>query len=310
MAPEGKLKRGDADKKLTKAVVADLSFALDDARSFRNTLIDEGHVHLHSVKATVWYSISEQGRAALRELELYIPLKPVARGKVTDADPALREKQVALVLLQLLEAPEGGCTAAEAKNLRNIDATVNTATARHLRGQMILGGELTVQRTARSEKFALADSGRQHLALMNFDGFRELKFKGTALTALLRGRRSIGIPPQPTSVEHPAEQRPEREVPRLLPRAELEREILGACESLQRELQTRLVPIHAVRDVIRERFGEAAAAHATFDEVVMGFRVTGMLNVISISDRSRATDAQLRDSITSVGETFFYLEKA
>ena len=71
-----------------------------------------------------------------------------------------------------------------------------------------------------------------------------------------------------------------------------------------------MVPIHELRKGVSERFGPQAASHAVLDELLLNLRRTKKAKLVPIDDRSRATPAQLQDSVFAVGETFFYMEKA
>ncbi len=71
-----------------------------------------------------------------------------------------------------------------------------------------------------------------------------------------------------------------------------------------------LVPIHEVRAAVRKQFGETAARHDVFDEVVLGLWRTQKLRLTPITDHAKATPDQLQDAIPGVGEILFYLEPA
>lgn len=70
-----------------------------------------------------------------------------------------------------------------------------------------------------------------------------------------------------------------------------------------------LIPIHAVRAAIRAKYGEVAASHEAFDEMLHVLRRGGKYRLVPVSDRSRHTDQQLKDGIDSAVGTLFYVER-
>jgi len=136
---------------------------------------------------------------------------------------------------------------------------------------------------------------------------------GAALTRLLRAAReglvtspNVSIPelPAPLTQSPPLESAPSESTP-----GDLESAVTRIFTELlnERYANTGLVPIHEVRTTIRQRFGMTVASHEVFDDVLFGMRRSKKVALLSISDRSSATEEQLRDSIVGVGETFFYL---
>jgi hypothetical protein len=79
---------------------------------------------------------------------------------------------------------------------------------------------------------------------------------------------------------------------------------------LMREKYSRLkmVPIHEVRKVIRETYGDKAASHEVFDELLKEIRWKDKNIVITtIADTIMHTKEQLDDSIDSLSDTLFYI---
>jgi hypothetical protein len=91
---------------------------------------------------------------------------------------------------------------------------------------------------------------------------------------------------------------------------DLERVIMEVFEQLRREKfgHTRLVPIHAIRSVIKERFGDQAARHDTLDETIKRLWRGGRLNLLPINDATGVSVEEMNDSIPGTAETWFYLE--
>lgn len=131
------------------------------------------------------------------------------------------------------------------------------------------------------------------------------------LVAFAQGRGSVerGTPtPTPTPEPVPAP-RPAagRQSP---PQADLESAVMSEFKDLLNEEHTitGMVPIHQVRDRIRAKFGDEAASHKNFNEVVLNLWRQGKLRMHSLEDAGAATLKQRQDSIPGVGETLFYLE--
>lgn len=75
---------------------------------------------------------------------------------------------------------------------------------------------------------------------------------------------------------------------------------------------TGMAPIHEVREHIRKKFGDHAAAHENFDPAVMRMRYADKVRAVPISDASRLgadRDKFVRGGIPGQGETFGYLSK-
>jgi len=69
----------------------------------------------------------------------------------------------------------------------------------------------------------------------------------------------------------------------------------------------RMVPIHAIRAELRRQL--PGMTDQQLNDQLLDMRRQGKVRLVSITDRSRATEQQLRDSVFSVGETFFYVER-
>src|SRR5262249_14780499 len=78
----------------------------------------------------------------------------------------------------------------------------------------------------------------------------------------------------------------------------------------ERHAVTGLVPIWEVRQEIGRRFGDEAARHDIFDELVLQLWREGKARLTAISDLSKATPQQLQGAIPGSGNTLFYIEAA
>jgi DNA-binding PadR family transcriptional regulator len=68
-----------------------------------------------------------------------------------------------------------------------------------------------------------------------------------------------------------------------------------------------LIPIHAVRRVVREQFDAEAASHPVFDALVKQMRSDGQIRLIAITDIRDASPEEMADSIPGVNEALFYI---
>lgn len=298
-APNGTRSRADADKRTPKPLREELSLTPAAADAWRGALRDRGLVREVGEKV-VSHAITDAGREWLREHDVFIPLAP-ARGRVGPApDAAVADARTAWVMLQLLDAPAEGASATTL-NKRPGPARLglNSATARRVRGELVVRRMVAVSRTLRSERFALTPAGLTYLTGLSFDGLGTLKIAAPALTRLLQAARGASAPP-PTGPTAPPP----------VPPAQLEEVVVGIFQELlgQKYAALQMVPIHEIRAAVAARCGPDAASHAVLDGLLLDLRRAKKVGLVSISDRSRATPEQLRDSVAGVGETFFYVE--
>lgn len=140
------------------------------------------------------------------------------------------------------------------------------------------------------------------------------RLKADRVSALLAYARGAG--PQRSAVDRIAGTAPTEPAPEPPPVAaatpapakSMPEAIHDIVDSLKaKHAATGLVPVHEIRDEVERLFGPAAARDA-FDNAMLDHRRTGALDLVSISDRSRATPDQLRKSVHAVGEQFFYVK--
>ncbi len=305
-APKGGLTASAADK-ITPAIQKELELTPEGAKRLREELAQEGMASSSKVGRSLKTEITDAGRELLREIGRFIPLQP-ARGEVIEADERISRSREAYLLLQLLQVPESGATASELNKKPGPGfLELNSATARHVRGQLVVRELVDIHRSARSEKFTLNPSAARHLAALSFDNFEKLEINGRALTALLAAAREGTLA---VAAREPAT--PSTKLVKATPSSEdLETAVTEIFEVLLRErfANIRMVPIHEVRTAMAERFGPPTASHGVFDEVMHDLRRSGKARLIPIDDRSRATEQQLRDSIDAPVGTLFYVEK-
>lgn len=68
------------------------------------------------------------------------------------------------------------------------------------------------------------------------------------------------------------------------------------------------VEIHQLRDQIREQFGDSAARHDVFNDILRQMESDGKIRLVPISDLSESSEEQLQSSIPGIDETLYYIE--
>ena len=231
---------------------------------------------------------------------------PAPAGKPAPASKeTLRRAREAYLLLKLFQSAKRTLWGSDAHaSSKKEPLKLNHATCWQIRGELSRAGHVALNWDGKEGSYTLTPSGVRYLTTLPFDELGEMKIKGAVLTELLaaarEGERSTthGGSPPPAGSALTAEQ--------------LETAVTDTFHDLLRGefAGLQMVPIHELRRVVAERFGPHAASHSAFDERLLDLRRTDKLRLISIDDRSRATPDQLRNSISAVGETFFYAEKA
>lgn len=248
------------------------------------------------------YALTDAGAERLKRSRATYPVLPPLGNPESPDDAAMREKWEAFVLLRLTEGEQFtlGESAAFAGGYPK-GSKLNEATAWVLYAEFVKSGRLTARWNGTEGEYALTPAGLRYLAGLSFDGFDTLDIKGTALTALLAARGGAAPSTSPVAPTQAG-----------TPPADLEAAVMDVFHRLLRErhANVRMVPIHEVRAAVRERFGDRAASREVFNELLLDLRRAKKVRLVSIDDRSRATEQQLQDSVFAVGETFFYMETA
>jgi predicted transcriptional regulator len=279
------------------------------ARAVLTDLALRGDVRVHREADSEAYSLTTGGGELLGRLRAACPVLPPTGRPMPAPNESVRQGREAFVLLRLLQSAEYTLWASDAavgsypKPLR-----LNHATAWTVRSELVRSGHLAVQWDGKEGCYTLTPSGKRYLTTLPFDALEEVKVKGSALTDLLAAARDGA---RPAAGEKPTRSEPQTPRPTLTD-VHLEAAVMEVFHELLRERFTVLdmVPVHEIRGEVARRFGAQAASHAVLDETLLGLRRAKKLRLISISDRSRATPEQLQDSVSAVGETFFYAEKA
>ena len=133
-------------------------------------------------------------------------------------------------------------------------------------------------------------AARQHDAV-NF------KLRGDTLNALLRAAR--GSAPPAAAIES---------VPHRRELAAHEIETIIEELGSDRFAGKDLIPIHAVRRTVRERFGDEAAGHPVLDPMLKRLRSEGRFRLVAITDYRDATQQELDDAIPGLNEILFYMD--
>jgi predicted transcriptional regulator len=327
-APDQKLGAGEANRKLSQAARKTLHLTNAVANRLRQELVQEGLLETTRQGRKVVYGLTERGREHVRTLER--PLlpgrageKPVDESSMSDE---LRGFQRAYLLLQLFLAEGWTLTRKEANDrlTRTVQQKLGlTKTlANRRRTTLAEQGYVRVTRVGRTEQYELTDDGLDYLSATEQPPSFEFRIRGEHLNALLEAARASAAEAGstraewagPTGAGAAGPDRPEaQEVPTERSPEQLREAVLAEFEELRRETYSRtgLVPIHAVRARIAEKYGERAAEHDVLDEQIRELWREGRLGVVPLSDPQSASGQQLDSSLPGTGnEMFFYLEAA
>lgn len=302
---------GNLNKKIPAAVRRSLELTNPAANRVRDELAADGLLRKAKAGRTTTFALTDDGRAFLDHHRAKLP---PPKGFKSPSNDRVIEFRTIYLLLRTLAAesetePDRSTRAAANKFEKSWVDTLelNVATADYLRIGLCGRGFLTMTKAGPTPEFALTPSGRSELGSWGFDKLAEfeLKFTGKTLNALLEAAREVGK--QDLAAE------PAAAPPALRPTAtpdDIDRAIAAAFNDLLREefAVSGMVPIHRVRAVIRDSLGDAAARHDAFDPAVLRLWQVGELRLFPITDLSKASPDELRDSIPGTGETLFYLE--
>ena len=272
------------------------------ARLALAALVEQGSIQKVGTGDAESYSISTAGLEQLKSLRVKYPILPPTGKPAVAPNSDLREMWDVFVLLKLLEAPEQRANSAQAYQVKYPSGSkLNHATAWVLRQELTSRGYIKVHRTGEDGLYTLTPEGLRYLAGLSFNWFEKLEIKGPAITTLLFAAR--GAATSQPSVNSPAAVVPST--------AALEAGVMEIFHELLRERYSNdsRVPIHEVRRTITNRFGPEAASHKVFDGILLGLDRKGMVRLVSIDDRSRATSQQLQDSIAASEGTLFHIKR-
>lgn len=299
-APEGILSNAAANKRLPRG----LSKA--EATRLRKQLAFEGLLDAEGPKRSPTFRLTTEGDEELQAIKAHVPeLNTGGTRLKLDVDQETQDWRRSLLLFTFLKK-DVPLTNAEANRDLNDHARkgleLNAATANHLREEAASKGYLEKETRGRSVRYALTAPGLQQLAQLPVYGVLKVRLKGDALNRLLEAAREVA-----RSFE-PASRRDERAAEPV----EVEAYVLSTIETLRRERHqySGMVPIHEIRAEVQRKFGAAAASHAQLDPLFYKLHREKRLHLLSIADHSKATQEQLQESITGVGEVLFYCEAA
>ena len=300
--PGHKLPKGQANKKLTKALQRDLGLTTETANRLRESLAEKGYIRITKKGQNVTYELTDAGREYLQTLEPYPP-----QPEVEPVSEEVQRYQTAYLLFQLFRAKDGVLTRGKAnKTLGPTDLELKPAAANQLRRKLAQQGILKIDKGSRSESYRLTPGGEEMLAALRHYPTTRFWLTGRQLNALLdrvsgAAMRQPEAPPttsaQPQTVQPPAD---------------LSRAVYDEFEELRRERHghTGLVPIHEIRARIAEKYGPQAARHDVLDEPIRELWRQGRVRLVSLADLQKATPEQLNNSVPGVNETLFFMEVA
>jgi DNA-binding MarR family transcriptional regulator len=296
--PEHKLTKGEANRKLTAALRRELQLTPGMANRLREQLAQEGYVRLTKTGRNITYELTDAGREYLQTLEPYPPEDAVA--PVSDE---IRGYQTTHLLFQLFKADGQTLGKGEANRRRGpTDLELTPSAANLLRRQLAQQGALEIIKGSRSESYRLTPRGEELLATLRYYPTGQFSLKGRQLNAILdrvagaaRGHQQAAPTPEVAA-----------------PAADLARVVYEEFEELRRERygHTGLVPIHALRHRVAEKYGPQTARHDVLDEPIRALWRQGRVRLVALADLQRATAEQLNDSVPGVNETLFFMEIA
>ncbi len=326
-APEQKINRADLDAAFggkPKLSVKELARTHPDVLVFRDQqclklnpastiavltgLVINKDVEVHQEGDSESYILTSAGSDRLATLRNKWPVLPPSGKPSGASNETIGRGREAFLLIKMLEAQDNIMDQVATQSLSYPKPIkLNHATAWQVFAQLVESGYLQSSWNSNEGHYALTAKGQRYLTTLSFDSLGEVKIKGSALTELLQtARNHAAVAQEPVPSVHPQELRPAPTTD------ELEAAVMKIFGELLRERFTviGMVPIHEIRREVRARFGPQAASHAVMDELLLHLRRTKKAKLVSIDDRSGATQEQLQDSVFAVGETFFYMEKA
>jgi predicted transcriptional regulator len=304
-APDQRLKQGDLNKKVdSKRVAQHLQLTKAQANQRLEQMQQEGLIQTQKVGRAVLFQTTDRGKEYLSTLQPHPAFQPKPPPQLPEVAEEVRKYQEAYLLLQLLEGEGHTLTKTEAnKKLTGElakDLEMNTTVANFRRQQLAERGFLRIEKQARSEVFRLTAAGREELGGQEQYPGTTFKLKGSAINELMTIVR-----------ESQAALRAPEPVPATMP-SDLKQSAYEEFQELLRERHSAdgLVPIHELRQRIREKYGEEAGRHDVLDDELRQMRREGLVRLSPISDRGRVPSEQLEDSIPGIDETLFYVEVA
>jgi predicted transcriptional regulator len=312
-APDGSMRHGEIRKKVELIAAGRIGLNPTLAMSGLERMVADGLVETFNKRGTTNYRLTERGRARLQSLEAHRPTASKTGGEYhPPANENIKREREACLLLGLLEAEGNTLTGGEANRLvaRTPNLDLNPTTATKVREELAQRGLIGIERQGRTIKYTLTSAGRMALGNMKFSDDSQLTLKGRVLNDLMEAAREAAKEferPSGSGSTTPSSRSSGSTSP-----DQIERSVLEVFEELRREkyAMSGMVPIHEIRQGIRQRLGADAARHEVLDEVVQNMRRTGHLRLIPLTDHGNATPEQMQDSIPGTGETLFFVETA
>jgi DNA-binding PadR family transcriptional regulator len=312
-ANEGSMRHGEIRKKVELISASRIGLNPAVAMPGLERMVADGLIETFSKRGTTNYRLTERGRARLQALEAHRPSISKTGGDYNPpANENIKREREACLLLGLLEAEGNTLTGGEANRLvaRTPNLDLNPTTATKVREELAERGLIAIERQGRTVKYALTSAGRMALGNMKFSDESQLTIKGRVLNDLMEAARDAAKEFEPSAGSGASA--PSSRPSGSTSPEQIERAIMEAFDELRREkyAMSGMVPIHEIRQRIRQRVGADAARHEVLDDVVQNLWRTGRLRLIPLTDHGNATPEQMQDSIPGMGETLFFVEMA
>lgn len=306
--PHHRLSKGEANR-IPSERKRQLDLTPSLANQLREELISEGFIRIEKEGRSIFYVLTDEGREHLQGL-------PLDWVDVPEDDPFAEIFATALpyvrpyLLLQIARKDPEPVKKGDVNRFDVIgekELGLKASLANRLRQAMAREGLIEIEKSSRSESYRITPEGLEHLALNDQFPAGEYRIPGQ-LWNRLQALAKNGVREQATSPPVVEESSPPMAaaVPSNLPEV-----VFSAFEVLLREQYAHvgLVPIHAVRQIIRTTFGEEAASHAVFDEAVRQLQRVGQIYMIPLDHGGDVSDQEIRDSIKAMDRIFFYMER-
>lgn len=310
---DGSMRHGEIRKKVELIAANRIGLSPANAMPGMENMAADGLVESFNRRGTTCYRITERGRAYLQSLESHRPaIRQTGGDYVPPANENIKREREVCLLLGLLEADGYTLTGGEANRLcaRTANLDLNPTTATQVRQELADRGLIDIQQQGRTIRYTLTPAGRVALGNMKFGDETQMVLKGRVLNELMEAARDAAK--EFESAGSASQSRPASGEAMAPSSQEIERAVMEAFEELRREKysMSEMVPIHEIRQRIRERMGGDAAGHEVLDETMQQMRRTGQLRLVPLTDRGNVTPEQMQDAIPGMDETLFYVEIA
>lgn len=296
-APDRRLSRTEANRKLRAEVKRDLGLHADLANHLRKELAAEGFIKVEKEKRNTIFILTEKGRDHLATLPRYEE-RSGARGRIEPVPEEIRGYQKAYLLLQLFRAPGMSMVSKQANRFDKLGRDtllLNAAAANRLRRAMADQGYIEIEQKGRNDTLTLTRDGIAILGTMHHHPESEVKLNGSELNALLEAARD--------SARQFLPELPESQIaPEPSAREQIYNEIVELLQTSY-HLEGK-APVHEIRRRIEARHGAQMASHDVLDLILRQLEDEEQIRLLPLEDGTTMPEEELEQSLT--GETVLF----